>query len=157
MKSYTILDAEFPADLPDVVRLFRDYADWLGVDMGFQGFEEEIANLPGRYQPPGGALLLLRNPQDLAVGTVAMRDLGNGQCELKRMYLDMTARGQGQGRALSEAIIARARAAGYRRMVLDTVDYMGAALKLYNRLGFQPIAPYYNNPLQGAIYMGRDL
>lgn len=157
MSRYNIVDADFPTDTPDVVRLFRSYADWLGIDMGFQGFEEEIASLPGWYQAPGGALLLLRDEDGTAIGCVAMRDLGNGRCELKRMYLDIGARGQGQGRALGEAIIARARDAGYRRMVLDTLDYMGAALKLYDRLGFQRIAPYYNNPMQGAVYLGRDL
>ncbi|AUH33372.1 GNAT family N-acetyltransferase [Paracoccus tegillarcae] len=157
MSSFTIDDAEFPADEGDVIRMMRDYADWLGVDIGFQGFESEIKALPGEYAPPSGALLVLRDSDGQPVGCAAFRDLGQGRCELKRMYLDIAARGQGQGRALGEAIMERARAAGYRRIVLDTLDYMGAAVKLYDRLGFQPIAPYYNNPLPGAIYFGRDL
>lgn len=151
-------DAVFPADAGDVRRLFRAYADWLGVDLGFQGFEAELAALPGRYAPPSGAVLLLDDPDTgRPAGCVAMRGLSEGDCEMKRMYLDIGLRGQGLGQVLGEALIARARSAGYRRIVLDTLDHMGAALRLYHRLGFRPIAPYYANPLPGAVYLGLNL
>ena len=159
MSRYVIEDARFPADADDVRRLFRAYATWLGVDLGFQGFADELAALPGRFAPPTGALLLLRDSQDAnhAVGCVALRALDGGDCEMKRMYLSEAARGSGQGQALGEAILHRARSLGYDRMVLDTLDHMGAALRLYERLGFDRIAPYYHNPLPGVVYLGRQL
>ncbi|TRW96754.1 GNAT family N-acetyltransferase [Paracoccus sp. M683] len=163
MNSFTIQDARFPADIGTVRHLFRAYAEWLGIDLDFQGFEAELASLPGRYAGPDGALLLLHQgaagagDAQPATGCVAMRRLDGETCEMKRLYLDTTLRGSGMGRALGQAIITRAREAGYRRMVLDTLDHMGAALRLYERLGFQPIAPYYSNPLPGAVYLGLDL
>lgn len=157
MTTLTIQDAEFPGDAETVRALFREFATWLGVDLGFQNFEAEVANLPGDYVAPRGALLLLKDPQGVVLGCVGMRPLSETECEMKRLYVKMEARGTGLGRALAEAIIERARAAGYRRIVLDTLDHMGAALRLYERLGFQRIAAYYNNPLPGAIYLGRDL
>ncbi|MFV0300187.1 MAG: GNAT family N-acetyltransferase [Paracoccus sp. (in: a-proteobacteria)] len=157
MSRFTITDAAFPRDTEAVRHLFRAYATWLGVDLDFQDFEAELATLPGRYAPPGGALLLLRDADGRAVGCVAMRALADGACEMKRLYLDGAARGSGQGRALADAIVARARAAGYRRMVLDTLDHMGAALRLYDRMGFHGVEAYYHNPLPGAVYLGLDL
>lgn len=165
MSRFTIEDARFPSDEATVERMFRAYAMWLGVDLGFQGFEAEIASLPGRYAQPEGAVLLLRDHGEGAadagkaevVGCVAMRPLTGDDCEMKRMYLETHLRGMGLGRTLGDAIIARAKAAGYRRMMLDTLDHMGAALTLYDRLGFQRIPPYYRNPLPGAVYLGRDL
>lgn len=157
MNEFHLRDAVFPDDKPEIERMFRAYADWLGIDLGFQDFEQEIVDLPGKYAAPGGALLVLSGDDGRLMGCVALRDMGNGQAELKRMFLDIGLRGQGQGRTLGEAILDRARSAGYRRIVLDTLDYMGAALKLYDRLGFRRIAPYYNNPLPGVVYMGRDL
>lgn len=157
MSKFTLTDAAFPADTGTVQQLFRAYADWLGVDLNFQDFEAELAALPGGYAPPSGALLLLRDETGRALGCVAMRDLGGGDCEMKRMYLDAAARGSGQGRALAQAIIARARAAGHRRMVLDSLERLDSALRLYDSLGFQKIAPYYDNPLPGVVYRGLDL
>lgn len=157
MSQFTITDATFPDDAATVRQLFRAYATWLGVDLNFQDFEAELAALPGRYAPPEGALLLLRNEAGSAVGCVAMRPIGGGDCEMKRMYLDDGARGSGQGRALALAIIDRARAAGHRRMVLDSLDRLGSALRLYDSLGFREIAPYYPNPLPGVVYRGLDL
>lgn len=157
MTTLTIQDAVFPRDVETVRGLFREFATWLGVDLGFQNFEAEVANLPGNYVPPRGALLLLKDPAGGVLGCVGMRPLSDTECEMKRLFVKMEARGAGLGYAMAEAIIERARAAGYRRMVLDTLDHMGAALRLYDRLGFQRIAAYYNNPLPGAIYLGRDL
>ncbi|AUH63144.1 GNAT family N-acetyltransferase [Paracoccus zhejiangensis] len=157
MSAYTIEPARFPEDAETVRRLFRAYAHWLAVDLDFQDFEAELDALPGAYAPPDGAVLLLRNAAGEAQGCVALRKRADGECEMKRMYLDDAARGSGQGRALALAIIATARAAGYRRMVLDSLDRLGSALRLYDSLGFREIAPYYHNPLPGVVYRGLDL
>ena len=153
----TIRPARLPEDLPTVRALFRDYAAGLGVDLGFQGFEAELADLPGRYAAPAGAILLAWGDAGTALGCVAMRPLSGGLCEMKRLYLRPAARGLGLGRDLGLTILAAARAAGHRRMVLDTLDSMTPALTLYAGLGFAEIAPYYENPLTGVVYLGRDL
>lgn len=144
-------------DLPDIRTLFRDYAEGLGVDLGFQGFEAELAALPGRYAPPEGAMLIARNGDDAALGCVAMRSLGDGLCEMKRLYVRPEGRGMALGRALAEAIIAAATAAGHRRMLLDTLSHMQPALALYRSLGFREVAAYYDNPLPDTVYMARPL
>jgi len=145
-----------PADLPDVAALFRVYAEGLGVDLGFQGFEAELAALPGPYAPPQGALLIARDGL-AALGCVAMRPHASGICEMKRLYVAPCARGQALGRRLADAIMAEARAAGYRRMVLDTLGSLTVAVALYRGLGFRAVPPYYDNPLPGVIYMECDL
>ena len=157
MTRITIRDAKFPDDAPQLARLFRDYVEWLGVDLGFQDFEAELAGLPGKYAPPGGCALLAEVTGGRAIGCVAMRPLRGDICEMKRLYLRPDARGTGLGRRLAENVIRAARQAGYRRMVLDTLDHMQGALRLYDRLGFQQIPPYYHNPMPGAVYLGRDL
>jgi ribosomal protein S18 acetylase RimI-like enzyme len=136
----------------DMIRsLFREYEAFLNVDLCFQGFEKELARLPGKYSPPDGALLL-GLIGDEAVGCVALRKIDEGVCEMKRLYVNPTARGTGLGRKLVDDIIAIARARGYALMRLDTLDTLTEAMNLYQRLGFRQIAPYYENPLPGAIY-----
>lgn len=150
--------AEAPEDLADARRLFRAYVDGLGVDLSFQGVADEIAGLPGAYAPPAGALLLARDEGGAALGCVAVRPLGqDGVCEMKRLYVVPEARGMFLGRALVEAIVAFARAAGHRRMVLDTLAGMDDARKLYAAMGFAPSAPHYDNPLPGTAYLALDL
>jgi ribosomal protein S18 acetylase RimI-like enzyme len=152
-----IADATTPAELAEAAALFRVYAQGLGVDLGFQGFAAELAGLPGRYAPPRGALLLARVGQGPAIGCVALRPLGDaGDAEMKRLYVDPHARGSGLGRRLAEAALDRARAAGYRRVVLDTLPAMAGAQRLYAALGFREIAPYYANPIPGARFLARD-
>jgi putative acetyltransferase len=138
-------------ELELVRRLFRDYQAELGIDLCFQDFEQELAALPGRYTPPGGALLLA----ELAVqpaGCVAVRPLAAGICELKRMYVRPESRRCGVGRGLAEAAIDAARAAGYRRMRLDTLATMTPAMRLYQSLGFVETEPYCFNPHETARY-----
>lgn len=146
----------FPAELSghlDLARmLFREYAGTLGFDLGFQGFEEELASLPGRYAPPDGRLLLATY-EGLNAGCVALRKLGNGVCEMKRMYVRPAFRGLKLGRRLGESILSEARTAGYTRMRLDTIATMQQARTLYASLGFREIAPYTFNPIEGAVYM----
>lgn len=137
-------------------RLFREYQQDLGVDLCFQSFEEELAGLPGRYGPPGGAILLAHH-RCHAAGCVALRDLGKGVCEMKRMFVRPRFRGLGLGRALAEAIVSEGRRLGYRTMKLDTVPKLQTALSIYRDLGFRKTAPYCHNPLQGAIYLAKRL
>lgn len=145
-----------PADLTSARELFVEYQRWLGVDLCFQGFEDELATLPGRYAPPGGALLLAKAGDEIA-GCVAVRDLGGGRCEMKRLYVRPAFRGRGFGRALALAVLAEAGRLGHSSMVLDTLDWMAEALALYRSLGFTETIPYTHNPLPGPIFMTRTL
>lgn len=143
-------------DLDDLRRLFQEYYQELGVDLCFQGFAAELQNLPGDYAPPKGALLIARvNGQ--AAGCVALRPFAAGVCEMKRMFVRPPFRRLGLGRQLAEEILAEALRLGCRRMVLDTLAHMRPALALYASLGFVPCAPYYHNPLPGAVYLAKEL
>ncbi len=151
-----IRPAQLPADLPRIRELFREYADGLGIDLCFQGFEEELATLPGKYEPPGGRLLLAWDGAR-AVGCVALRPLDGDRCEMKRLYVQPTARGGQLGRRLAQRICEEARAASYRRICLDTLPSMSAAQRVYAALGFKPIERYVFNPIDGARFLGLDL
>lgn len=137
-------------------RLFREYQHDLGVDLCFQSFEEELASLPGRYGPPAGTILLALHRRR-AAGCVALRDLGKGVCEMKRMFVRPRFRGLGLGRALAKAIVAEGRRLRYRTMKLDTVPKLQAALSIYQDLGFRKTRPYCHNPLKGAIFLAKRL
>lgn len=148
--------ADSPDEIAAVRALFLEYARSLGVSLDFQGFDQELATLPGCYAPPRGRLLIARQGADI-VGCVALRPLDAERCEMKRLYLRPACRGHGAGRQLAESIIAAARAIGYRRMVLDTLAQMPAARALYASLGFREISAYYDNPLPGVLYAELDL
>lgn len=148
--------AALPTDLTTVRAMFREYGDSLGIDLSFQHFEEELSALPGQYAAPRGCILLAWNGAR-AVGSVALRPLAADSCEMKRLYVCFEARGQQLGRRLAEQILDVARALGYRRMCLDTLPSMTSAIALYRSLGFEPIAPYVFNPIEGALFLGRDL
>ena len=140
--------------------IFREYAQNLGVDLCFQGFEEELASLPGAYRAPQGALLLAMIEGEVA-GCVAMRPLPEvdyaNACEMKRLYVRKAFRRFGLGRLLAQAVIDAAAQAGYADMLLDTLDDMEAARELYASLGFEEVPPYYYNPLPGAHYLKVNL
>lgn len=147
-------------DMAKVRDVFEEYAAGLGVALDFQDFEAELDSLPGDYAAPRGALLLALIEGQVA-GCCALRPIDNvdyaNAAEMKRLYVRKAFRGFGLGRQLAEAILDAARAAGYHSVLLDTLDEMEAARQLYAELGFEEIAPYYHNPLQGAHYLKVDL
>lgn len=140
--------------------IFVEYAAQLGVDLCFQGFEEELLNLPGDYAAPRGTLVLALVDGALA-GCCALRPLDNvdypNAAEMKRLYVRKAFRRFGLGRQLAEAVLDHARTEGYHSVLLDTLDDMEAARALYAELGFEEIAPYYHNPLPGSHYLKVDL
>ena len=145
--------ASSPEEIEQARELFEEYAAWLQIDLCFQGFDKELAGLPGQYAPPDGRLLLAFEDDQLA-GCVALRKIGEGTCEMKRLFLRSQFRGKGLGRKLAETIIAEARQIGYERMRLDTLPgRMDQAIKLYRALGFKEIPAYYHNPVPDATFM----
>ena len=139
-------------DYREARALLREYEAASEVDLCFQGFEEEVETLERMYGPPGGRFLLVR-AGDAIAGGVALRDLGGGICEMKRLYLRPGFRGRGLGRRCAEEVAQEAREMGYARMRLDTLPSMRAAIALYRSMGFREIAPYTENPVQGALFM----
>jgi ribosomal protein S18 acetylase RimI-like enzyme len=153
-----ITPASFPADLPAITQLFRAYAASLPIDLGYQGFDGELASLPGKYAPPQGALLIARDASDAALGCVAMRPLDEpGVCEMKRLHVAPAGRGLGLGKKLARAIVEAGRAAGHREMRLDTLATMHEAQALYRSLGFTEIGAYYDTPIEGTVFMSLRL
>lgn len=153
-----IAPARLPDDIEVVRGLFAEYIDGLGIDLSFQDVDEELAQLPGKYAPPRGVILLARDGAGAALGCVALRPWPQpGVGEIKRLYVRPAARGQALGRRLAEAVIAWAAHAGYVRVLLDTLASMQAARQLYVALGFRPVAPYYDNPVPGTWYMALEL
>ena len=152
----TLATPRSPEELNAVRGLMREYAQAIGVDLCFQGFDAEVAALPGEYRAPRGALLSAHVAADLA-GCCALRPLDNvdypNACEMKRLYVRGDYRGRGIGRLLVEAILDAARQAGYSSVLLDTLSDMETARALYGDLGFEEIAPYYHNPIPGAHYL----
>ena len=150
---FAIAPAGGAADLADAARLFRAYAQSLPIDLAYQGFEAELAALPGKYAPPTGALLLARGADGGAIGCVAMRPLEDRVCEMKRLWVQPSARGLGLGGALIAAIVEAARQADYAEMRLDTLPTMQAALAMYERAGFSRIASYYPTPIEDTVFL----
>jgi putative acetyltransferase len=145
-----LVDGHVAEHVPVVRALFEEYAEALGVDLGFQDFERELAELPGDYVPPAGRLLLALDPEP--AGCVALRPFEPGVCEMKRLYVRPAYRGSGLGRLLAEQIVTAGRDAGYERMRLDTLPTMAAARGLYESLGFVEIDAYRPNPVHGTTY-----
>jgi ribosomal protein S18 acetylase RimI-like enzyme len=152
----TVAAARFPDDLATVRELFLEYQASLGLDLCFQGFDRELAGLPGDYARPRGRLLLAR-VGDQAAGCVALRPVDDLRCEMKRLYVRPGCRGLRLGRRLAESLIAEARRIGYRTMVLDTLPSMIEAQALYATLGFRDTMAYRFNPVAGTRYLELDL
>jgi GNAT superfamily N-acetyltransferase len=146
------------ADLEAIVRLFSAYACAFGVDLGYQDFATELASLPGRYAPPDGELLLARDNYGEPLGCIGLRPIKPDRCcEMKRLYVSPRVRSLGLGSALIDAIIGEAVRIGYIEMRLDTLPAMTDAISLYRRAGFEPIAPYYETPIAGTLFLARPL
>jgi GNAT superfamily N-acetyltransferase len=155
-----LLTPDTPEALEAARQIMREYAGSLGIDLGFQGFEDELATLPGDYAAPAGQLLLAWVDGELA-GCGAFRPLPDSDypnaCEMKRLFVRRAFRRFGLGRQIAQALLDAAAQAGYSSMLLDTLDDMEAARELYATLGFEEVPPYYYNPLPGAHYLKADL
>lgn len=158
--SIELLTPSTPEQNTQLRAIFLEYAQSLNVDLCFQGFDEELASLPGDYAEPRGALWLAVVDGAVA-GCCALRPLDASDypnaAEMKRLYVRPAFRGLGLGRMLSEAILDAARQAGYACVLLDTLDEMESARALYEDLGFYEIPPYYHNPHAGAHYLKVDI
>lgn len=155
---FRILPVRSAADLAATAELFAGYAASLPIDLGYQGFDGELAALPGRYAPPAGELFLARDPAGLPLGCVGLRPLADeGCCEMKRLFLLPATRGLGLGRALTEAVVDHAKRSGYRELRLDTFATMTTAQTLYEKMGFERIAPYYAPTPPGTVFMALAL
>jgi putative acetyltransferase len=151
------IQASSAQEIDEARTLFREYESWIETDLCFQNFENELAELPGKYAPEDGRLLLAYVDDKLA-GCVALRRLDGETCEMKRLFLRPEFHGRGLGRKLAEKIIEEARASGYRQMRLDTIPgRMDQAITLYRSHGFREIPAYCNNPVPGAIFMQLSL
>lgn len=149
-----IIPAETPQQIATARELILEYANWLEFKLCFQGFEEEMRTLPGKYAPPGGRLFLaLWNDQPAGVGALRPLDQ-DGVCEMKRLYVRSQFRGHSIGRALAEKLIAAATASGYSAMRLDTIPgKMDSAIRPYRELGFREISGYYGTPVENTLFM----
>ncbi|HWR11118.1 MAG TPA: GNAT family N-acetyltransferase [Rectinemataceae bacterium] len=145
-----------PADMDDIRGLIEEYMASMALDLCFQGIDEELKTLPGKYSEPDGALLVAKAGGALC-GCVALRKIGDGICEMKRLFVRDAYKGRGVGKKLAQAIIEEGRAKGYRLMRLDTLESMKPALSLYRSLGFHETAAYVYNPLEGAVYLEKTL
>lgn len=152
-----IVQAQSPEDIDRTRELFEEYAAWLGINLCFQNFEKELADLPGEYVPPTGRLFLAFDGDQIS-GCVALRGLGEGVCEIKRLYVRPDFRGKGLGRQLTDAVINAARQIGYDRVRLDSLPgKMDRAIAMYRSLGFREIEAYYHNPVAGVTFMELSL
>ncbi len=156
MGQLSIVEAGSSDELEEARTLFQEYAESLGPDPCLQDFAEELATLPGRYARPQGRLLLAMVGDDVA-GCAALRFLDDETGEMKRVYVRPAFRGLGLGRKLAESILHESRAAGYRRVRLDTLRTMVEAQQLYRGLGFREIPPYGDNPVAEAVFLELEL
>lgn len=147
----TIRPAEFPEETDLVRSLFREYASWLNVDLCFQGFDDELASLPGKYARPAG-VVLLATERGHAMGCIALRPFEAKVAEMKRLWVRPQGRRHGLGARLVAEVERVAASAGYEEIVLDTLRTMEAAVALYRRMGYEETEAYYHNPLPAAVY-----
>ena len=151
-----ILGADDHVELEQVRQFFRNYAAWLGVDLDYQNFGDEMASLPGAYAAPAGRLFFAEF-EGRPAGCVGIRASSDGVCEMKRLYVEPEMRGNGIGRQLALAAIKAAKALGYRKVMMDTLPAMRIAVKLYRELGFKEAPAYYPTPVEGTLFLALDL
>lgn len=138
-------------DMLNIRELFLEYQEWLGIDLCFQGFDQELATLPGCYAPPKGAILIAIIDKQI-IGCVCVRPRTNSEAELKRLYVKPNHQGLGVGKKLLHLAMLKAQKIGYTSIALDTLPSMLAAKSLYEDYGFYIIPAYYKNPIEGAEY-----
>lgn len=155
LRNLTASDSDSEA-IEHVRQFFRNYAAWLGVDLSFQNFDQEMASLPGAYATPEGRLFFAEVDGQPA-GCVGVRSFAEGICEMKRLYVEPGMRGLGVGRALALEAIKAAKTVGYRRLLIDTLPSMRMAVKLYRELGFTEAPAYYKTPVEGTMFLALDL
>ncbi len=149
--------SESPEQIEEIRKLFREYENWLDIDLCFQDFEKELASLPGKYAKPDGRLFLIYK-KNLSAGCIALRKIDAETCEMKRLYVREQFRGLSLGKMLIEKLFKEAQVIGYEKMRLDTLpDKMPSAVKLYKSYGFCEIPPYYDNPHRQTLFMELDL
>jgi len=154
----SISHVETDQELEAVKSLFRAYVDWLNIDLSYQGFEEELAGMPGKYAPPHGALFVAKDPGGEILGCVGLRAFDdNGRCEMKRLFVLPEGRGKRVGAGLVDRVIEAAVLAGYREMLLDTLPTMTGALKLYKAAGFEEVPAYYDTPVENTLFFRKVL
>jgi len=152
-----IIQAKTPEQIEEIRKLFREYENWLDIDLCFQDFEKELANLPGKYAKPDGRLFLIYK-ENLSAGCIALRKIDAETCEMKRLYMREQFRGLSLGKMLIEKLFKEAQVIGYEKMRLDTLpDKMPSAVKLYKSYGFCEIPSYYDNPHRETLFMELDL
>jgi putative acetyltransferase len=152
-----IIHAKTDQEVQTAKMLFEEYAEWLGLDLGFQNFQEELDSMPGKYAGPAGRLVIAKYDGDIA-GCAAVRKLQDGVCEMKRLFVREKFRGKGIGKALAEIIVEDARKIGYKKMRLDTDGQkMFKAMAIYKSMGFMEIEAYYHNPYDGVVYLELEL
>ncbi len=156
MADVRIVEGHEPPLVEMARSLFEEYSQGVGVDLCFQNFSKELAGLPGDYRPPAGALLVGLVSDD-PLGCVAFHPWSEGVAEMKRLFVRPAGRGSGLGRRLALGVIERARLAGYRRLRLDTLPSMQAAMALYRSLDFREIPPYRENPVPGSLFFELEL
>ncbi|KIW02157.1 uncharacterized protein PV09_06641 [Verruconis gallopava] len=166
MATFRIIKVREPEDLDAIRSLFSAYTAWLNIDLTFQGFADELANLPGKYKEPTGEILLARGTwNNEPMGCVAVRPLPvqnssalpHKTCEIKRLYVVPDARGKGVGWKLVDEILKVAKEIGYAEAKLDTLPHMKSAIRTYERFGFVECKKYYDTPLHGTRFMRADL
>ncbi len=152
-----IIHAKTEQEVQIAKMLFEEYAEWLGMDLEFQNFQEELDNMPGKYARPSGGLIIAKYDGDIA-GCAAVRKLQDDICEMKRLFVRDQFRGKGIGKALAVRIIEDARKIGYKKMLLDTDGQkMFKAMAMYKSMGFMEIPAYYHNPYDGVVYLELEL
>lgn len=153
VKEIKIISAIAPEQIETIRTLFTEYQRWLNFSLCFQGFDQELAQLPGKYAAPGGRLYIA-DYHNKTAGCIALRPMkDDGVCEMKRLFVREEFRGQGIGKILAEKILEDAKEIGYHTMRLDTLQRMETARALYKKLGFVTIPAYYNNPMEEVVYM----
>ncbi len=152
----SLLKPRSAAEWHEAHRLVEEYAASLNLDLSFQNFAQELENFENEYSAPSGAFLLARE-KGAFVGCVGLRKLSDTVGEIKRLYVEPTARGLGLGEALVRGIVDEGKQLKYTRLVLDTLPSMLAARSLYQALGFKPVAPYRYNPVSGTAFLELQL